>query len=35
MDFETPKRVIKEQLGMGAIEGIDLQEMQGVVHKAR
>lgn len=32
MDLEKAKRVIQERLGGGAIVGIDLQEMQAVVH---
>jgi hypothetical protein len=33
LDLEKAKRVIQERLGMGAIEGIDLQELQAVVHE--
>jgi hypothetical protein len=35
MDLEKTKRVIQERLGMGPIEGIDLQEMQAVVHEGQ
>ena len=35
MDLEKAKGVIQERLGMQAIEGIDLQEMQAVVHEGQ
>jgi hypothetical protein len=35
IDLEKAKRAIQELLGMGAIEGIYLQDMQAVVHEGQ
>jgi CheY-like chemotaxis protein len=35
IDLGKAERVLQERLGMGAIEGIDLQELQAVVHEGK